>query len=169
MATVAPKHLVATALLRIALIVVALVACYFVAPLDRRVTSSAVVFLALGLVVVIVLIWWQLRSIGRAKHPGVRGASTLALVGAFFLLVFAVTYFLMARGNPQTFNEPLNRADSLYFTVTVFTTVGFGDIVPLTQTARVVVTVQMVGDLLVLGVLLRVVVSTVQRSISHRR
>ena len=169
MTTVSAKRLVAAGLLRITVIVALLVTCYFIAPLDRPATSSGIAFLVVGLVVVAGLIWWELRSIERAKHPGVRGASTLALVGAFFLLVFAVTYFLMSRGNPGAFNESLSRADSLYFTVTVFATVGFGDLVPLTQTARIVVTVQMVGDLLVLGVLLRVVVSTVQRSIARRR
>ncbi len=169
MAAMSQKRLVVAALVRVSVIVIALVACYFLAPLDEPVTSSAVGFLVLGLLVVVWLIWWQVRSIGRAKHPGVRGASTLALVGSLFLLVFASTYFLLARSDPQTFNEQLSRVDSLYFTVTVFTTVGFGDIVPVTQTARLVTTLQMFGDLLVLGVLLRVVVSTVQRSIARRQ
>lgn len=168
MTAVAPKRLVVAVVVRVSVIVIALTACYFLAPLNGTVTSSAVGFLVLGLAVVVWLIWWQLRAIGRARHPGVRGASTLALVGAFFLLVFAATYDLLALGTPGAFTEPLSRVDSLYFTVTVFATVGFGDIAPVTQTARIVVTFQMIGDLLVLGVLLRVVVGTVQRSVARR-
>ena len=37
-----------------------------------------------------------------------------------------------------TFTEPLTRTDAQYFTVTIFATVGFGDITAVTQTARVV-------------------------------
>ena len=40
---------------------------------------------------------------------------------------------------------------ALYFTVTVFSTVGFGDIVAVTDTGRAVVTAQVVANLLVLG------------------
>ncbi len=71
----------------------------------------------------------------------------------------------MAHNVPDSFTDPLTRTDSLYFTVTVFATVGFGDIAPVTQAARVLVTVQMVGNLLLLGIALRVVVLAVQ----HRR
>ena len=40
------------------------------------------------------------------------------------------------------FSEPLTRTDALYFTVTVFSTVGFGDITAKTEAARLVVTGQ---------------------------
>ena len=44
-----------------------------------------------------------------------------------------------------SFTEPLTRADALYFTVTVFSTVGFGDITAKSETARVVLIVQMLA------------------------
>src|SRR4030095_7505227 len=58
------------------------------------------------------------------------------------------------RPDPQAhpFTEPLNRTDALYFTITVFSTVGFGDIAPLATAARVTTMVQMLGDLVVVGV-----------------
>ena len=56
-----------------------------------------------------------------------------------FLLVFAATYFMMEQANADNFNvDSLTRTDSLYFTVTVFATVGFGDIAAISQVARVV-------------------------------
>ena len=69
----------------------------------------------------------------------------------------------MAHTNPANFNtHPLTRTDMLYFAVTVFSTVGFGDITAASQFARLVVTGQMVLDLLVLGLLVRAFVGAVQ-------
>ena len=54
------------------------------------------------------------------------------------------------------------RDSSLYFTVTVFATVGFGDIVATSHTARSMVTVQMVLDLILLGAVVRAFVEAVR-------
>ena len=56
----------------------------------------------------------------------------------------------------------LTRTDSLYFTVTIFATVGFGDITATSQVARVVVIAQMLLDLLVLGLVVKVFVGAVE-------
>ena len=47
--------------------------------------------------------------------------------------------------------------------VTVFATVGFGDISAVSSVARVLVTVQMVGDLVLIGLVLRVFMTAVDR------
>ena len=57
----------------------------------------------------------------------------------------------------------------MYFSTTVFTTVGFGDITAKSEVARLVVTVQMWLDLVFLGLVLRVVTQAVQHSRSWRR
>jgi preprotein translocase subunit YajC len=98
----------------------------------------------------------------------VRAAETLALILPFFLLLFASTYFLMARASAASFTQPLTRTDALYFTVTVFSTVGFGDITAKSETARVVVIVQMLADLVLLGAGIRVLLSAVQRGRERR-
>lgn len=86
-------------------------------------------------------------------------ASTVPL----FVLLFASVYFVMAQASPANFGiHQLTRTDALYFTVTVFSTVGFGDITPVSQGARLVVTAQMLLDLLVLGLGIRVFVWAVQ-------
>ena len=61
----------------------------------------------------------------------------------------------MGRAQPAQFSEPLTRLDAAYFTVTIFATVGFGDIVAVSEAARAVATVQMVGDLVIVGVVAR--------------
>ena len=46
--------------------------------------------------------------------------------------------------------------DTLYFTITTFGTVGFGDIAPLSRTGRLLVSLQIVLDLILIGFGLRV-------------
>src|SRR4029079_9109004 len=80
-----------------------------------------------------------------------------------FLLLFAATYFLMAQANTGNFNvHALTRTDALYFTITVVATVGFGDISATSQVARIAVMAQMIRDLLVLGLLVKVFLNAVE-------
>jgi hypothetical protein len=69
----------------------------------------------------------------------------------------------MARLSAANFSAPLDRTNALYFTVTVFSTVGFGDITATTHTARLVVTAQMVADLVIIGIAIQVIVGAVKR------
>jgi voltage-gated potassium channel len=79
-----------------------------------------------------------------------------------FLVLFAASYFLLAQDGADNFTvDSLTRTDSLYFTVTVFATVGFGDISATSQTARVFVMAQMILDLIVLGLLVKVFLGAV--------
>jgi Ion channel len=50
----------------------------------------------------------------------------------------------------------------LYFTVTVFATVGFGDITATTEGARVVVTGQMIAGIVIVGIGARIIVDAVK-------
>lgn len=142
--------------------VVGLVLIYYLLPLDRTQQPRALAVVLVGLLAVLVLAAWQVHSILRSARPLARGMETLASAVPLYLLVYATSYYLLALGTPGSFTQSLTRTDALYFTVTVFATVGFGDIAPVTETARAVVTVQMVTNLLVLGVLLRAVTRAVQ-------
>jgi hypothetical protein len=157
------RRFVVLAVLRPALTVTGLVAAYYVLPLGGRLDGSTLLRLLAGLALVLIAIVWQVRAILGARYPVLQGVQALALVIPLFLLVFANVYLLLSLNQPGSFNGPLGRTDALYFVVTVFATVGFGDILPVTELARVLVTVQMTADLLVLGVVLRVILSAVQQ------
>ncbi|MFE5506414.1 potassium channel family protein [Amycolatopsis japonica] len=101
----------------------------------------------------------------RSPFPALQGIQALALVVPLFLLLFADVYYVLAQDRPGSFGTELTRTDALYFTVTMFTTVGFGDIAPVSATARILVMIQMVANLLVLSIALRVIVTAVR----HRR
>ncbi|WP_407342614.1 potassium channel family protein [Pengzhenrongella phosphoraccumulans] len=72
------------------------------------------------------------------------------------ILVFAIVYDRMAELSPDQFTGISSRADALYFTVTIVSTVGFGDIHATSTAARLLVTVQMLINLVYVGTALRV-------------
>jgi voltage-gated potassium channel len=77
--------------------------------------------------------------------------------------LFAGAYAVMDRISPASFTHVLTHTDALYFTVTVFSTVGFGDITARTDGARVLVTIQMILDLVIIGVAIQAIVGAARR------
>jgi hypothetical protein len=145
-----------------------LLALYFVLPMHGHFTSTDLTVLVVGLCAFVVLVVLQVASILRAEFPGIRAVESLATLVPLFLLLFATYYYVLDRNVPGSFSSPLSKIDSLYFTVTVFATVGFGDIVATTQVARAAVLIQMVADLLVLGVLLKVVLGAREKGLARK-
>jgi voltage-gated potassium channel len=140
-----------------------LVVLYLLLPLDREFSAGTLAALGAGVLAMGLLVGWQVRSILRSPHPALRAVEAVALSLPLFLLLFAATYTLLSDSDPGAFTEPLSPFDSLYFVVTVFATVGFGDITAVSTLARVLVTVQMVGDLVLIGLVLRVFLTAVDR------
>ena len=97
-----------------------------------------------------------------------RAIETLAVAIPLFLLLFASAYLMMANAQAQAFTEPPSRTNALYFTVTVFATVGFGDIMPKTEAACVATMVQMIADLVAVGLVARVIVGAVKAGQQQR-
>jgi len=143
--------------------VAAVVVIYYLLPLDRASSSVAVAILVTGLVVFIALAAFHVRAILRSSHPELRGIEALAIDVPLFLLLFAATYVVLAANSASNFGEHLSHTDGLYFTVTVFSTVGFGDITAKSETARLLVTGQMIADLIILGVAIKVIFGAVKR------
>lgn len=152
-------------LLRVLGITAVLIALYYLAPLDHLTGISLLVSMVIGLLALAAMIAYQVLAILRAAQPTVRAIEALATTVPLFLLLFSATYFLMSRTSTSDFNvHALSRTDSLYFTVTVFATVGFGDISPASQMARLVVTAQMILDLIVLGLGVRLIVGAARQA-----
>ena len=152
-------------LLRAFVVTVVLIAAYYLVPLDRLTATSLLAIMIAGLVALIGMTVYQVWAILRATYPGVRAIEALATTVPIFLLMFAATYYLMSHADAGNFTaHELTRTDSLYFTVTVFSTVGFGDISPASQRARLVVTAQMILNLIVLGLGVRLIVGAARRA-----
>lgn len=163
--TATSRRMITLGLLRALAVTVALIALYYLAPLDRTNGIPLGLSLAVALLALSALTAYHVRAILRSAHPGIRAVEGLATTAPVFLLLFAATYFMMAQASAGNFNvHALTRTDALYFTITVFASVGFGDIVPTSEAARILVTVQMILDLVVIGLVVRLFVGAVQRA-----
>jgi voltage-gated potassium channel len=147
--------------LRTALAVVLLVVAYYQAPLDRPLTFVSGLLFAGALLLGALVVVAEVRGILASPRPVLRAIRVIALGLPLLLVLFAATYITVAGQQANAFSEPLSRTDGLYFTVTTFATVGYGDITPRTELARSLVTVQMLVGLIVVGVIAKVVLGAV--------
>src|SRR5215467_10837410 len=163
-----PARQTIRALLRALVSTAALVSLYYLLPLDHSARWLGVTMLVIGLVLLTGLVIVQVRSIAASPYPGLRALETLATSVPLFLLLFASTYVVMASIAASNFSQPMTRTNALYFTVTVFATVGFGDITAKTEAARLVVSGQMILDLIIIGIGARIILGAVQQSRQRR-
>jgi len=155
--------------LRPVLTTTSLLILYYVLPLGDRNTSPTAFTFVIGLVLVGVLLSMQVRQISMSQYPRLRAIESLSLSVPLFILMFAAVYYEISRGSPGSFTEELNRTDSLYFTVTTFASVGFGDITAVSQTTRVLVMIQMVVDLILVGIIAHAIVGAVQAGLRRKQ
>jgi voltage-gated potassium channel len=148
---------------RILVVTGTLLAVYASAPLDQRPVGSIAARLALSLVALVAVLVWQIRSVRRSPYPTLRGVETVAVGVPVLVLTFAAAYYATAQVGANNFHQTLGRVDAAYFAVTVLTTVGFGDIAPHSETARLLVTSQMLVDLAFGGLVAKVLVGAVRR------
>ncbi|MFM9373806.1 potassium channel family protein [Streptomyces sp. Da 82-17] len=150
-ATTAHARRRARRLLGFVLAIAALVACYFLLPLDglgpgRPGLSWTLFVLALALIAAVIL--REIRDLLLDK-PDTRSGLVIAVLMVLSILVFASAYYGLAH-HPGEFTGLRTRVDALYFTLVSVATVGYGDIAPIGQTARVVALLQIVYTLVFL-------------------
>jgi voltage-gated potassium channel len=155
-------------LVRSSLVTAVILAAYFALPFNLSFDGGPTFILLAGLTVVTALLVWQLRGVVRSPYPRVRTIAALTTALPLFLIVFATAFYISSSSAPDAWSEPLSRLDALYFTVTVFSTVGFGDIVPVSGLARVLVMTQMVADVILVGLVVRVLVAAMRRGIARQ-
>jgi len=167
MSDVARLDLTRTAI-RAVVSVAVFLALYAFLPIAHRPHEEIGLRLIAGLALFVVVLGVELRAIARNRQPMLRAVVSMATVIPMFLFVFAWSYLTMSRSDPATFGSALSRIDAMYFTVTVFSTVGFGDFTPKSELARVIVTVQMLADLAVIAVVVRLILGTASRVTDRR-
>jgi voltage-gated potassium channel len=123
--------------------IIAIVPIYFIGIVLLGINESSIIIKILALVKVITLIM-AARQVGRAVDKFV-AKSKLVYGFAFFvvvLLVCSVGFFLLESGvNP----EVTTYEDSLWYVIQTITTVGYGDVVPITQWGRLIGVIAMIS------------------------
>ncbi|GAA0662462.1 potassium channel family protein [Streptomyces thermocarboxydovorans] len=122
----------------------AMVTAYFLLPLDRlgprRPVLSWVLFgLALALVAALLL-----RQIVHVllHRPNARPGLVIPLLMCLSVLTFATTYQRLAEQPGEMAGGLATRLDGIYFTLVTLATIGYGDITPRGQSARLVTILQ---------------------------
>jgi len=158
------RKLMARAVLRSTLTLTVLTAAYFELPFTLISQASYLTAFLLGSAVVIAVLGVQVRTILRSPYPRLRAVEALMTSGPLFIVLFAALHFVIAQVNPAGYTQPMTRLDALYFTVTTFATVGYGDLSPVSQTARLAALVQMVCGLFLVGVIAKLLLGITQES-----
>ena len=128
---------------------------YYVIPFTDLTSGESLVRLVLGIAAFAVVLAWQLRRVMHADLPVLRAIQALGGTIPLFLLTFAALYLSLSQASTTHFSEPLNHTGAIYLAITVFSTVGFGDITPEGDLARIVLSIQMLLDLVVIGAVVR--------------
>jgi bacteriorhodopsin len=163
------QRVVARTAFRILISVVLLFALYAALPVADRTGLGTLVELFVGLIIFGALLGWQVLKIMGAEHPELRAAEALAIAVPVVLIVFAFTYLSLSRAQPGSFSEKLSHVKSVYFVITVISTVGFGDITPKTNAAMILVSFQIMLDLVLLVGIVRAVFFAAQVGVRRRQ
>jgi voltage-gated potassium channel len=163
------RRLVTHSIARVVASTVILAVVYAWVPVPGARRGGSLVLLVLGLAVIGGVLAWQVKRILAADHPVLRAVEALAVAIPVVVVVFALVYLSLSDHSAANFSEQLDRVDACYFTVTVLATVGFGDIVARTHVARIAVTIQMLLDLALVAVVVRLFFGAAQSTIGGRR
>ena len=147
----------------------AVMAVYYLLPVRWGEGESDLPWLLLDVALFGVIVGVQLPLIARSRYPGLRAVEAMALSILVFLVLFARLYLSADAGDHAAFSQSLDQTTALYFTITVFATVGLGDIVAQTHAAMLLVSVQMLLNLVVLGVVVRLLLIAGQRGVQRKR
>lgn len=145
---------------------------YYGLPLRAIRAVPDVVGLVMFAVGVVGLVWLLLHQIRRlSARPDETGNRVQGLLSLIYLvvIVFALAYYLIELQAPGQFEGLETRTDSLYYTVVTLGTVGYGDVHAAGQVARIVTMVQVMFDLVVIGLLLSVASSHIGQRLAAAR
>lgn len=139
--------------------VVVLLAVYAVLPLEATSRGAFVLRTSLAGIAIVALLSRELRRFLRS--PGARRAvvELLAVGVPLLILGFAAVYAILSDLDGAAFTEPLDHVGALYFSMTTTTTLGYGDIAPRTDAARIATMLHMVANVVLLGVVARELVA----------
>jgi hypothetical protein len=169
MATRERRRAMALTTVRSLALFVVIMGIYFLVPVgDWGADGIGVLRLALGVLLFAGVLVWQIRQIFRSSVPALQAVEALIVAIPTFIVVYASAYASISTASPGSFTEPLDKTGALYFTIVTLGTVGYGDIAPVTSGARLTVSSQVMLDLVLIALVVRLLASAAKRSLDRR-
>lgn len=107
------------------------------------------------------LMIYSLKGFGLSNMVG----RLWTLITIFVFGFFSFSSWNLAQIQPGAFGEPLGKLDAVYFTATTMTTTGYGDIEPISQAARHLITTEFVLTFLLVAVGFSLMLSSLRRPV----
>ncbi len=162
------RRLLAAAILRVLGVIAGTLVVYLLIPVEGEGARATAIIACLGIATILAVFARQISRVSRSRRPVLAAVEALVLVFGLFLCLFALLYVSISVADPQAFTQSVDKVAGIYFTTTVLTTVGFGDISPISNTARVMVTLQMVLGMVLIGTAFKALGFSAKRAVDSR-
>lgn len=162
-----PRHVLLRTAVRLTGTAALLVLLYSVLPLqtERWWIGALIGLAAIGAILPFTII--RVQRIRSSDYPHLVAIEALLVLFTALVTGFAAIYLAIDRNGGQ-FDGLGTRIDAVYFTVTTLSTVGFGDITPIGQKARVLVVVQIILQFSLVAFGARLVMGAAKERVTDR-
>lgn len=144
------------------------IGAYVVLPLQGDHARLGLALMVVLIASAIPLMWRILERVNASDRPVIDAVAYLGAVGTMAILIPSAVYVVVADLSPGSYAGLETKVDGVYFTVTIASTVGFGDIHPVSQLARGITTAHILASVILLGTLIRLVTRVAGGRVSGR-
>lgn len=141
----------------------AILILYFVLPLrGQGAVAVSIIFAVVAVLFSFPLAFRAAKRVMESHQPIVHGGQAVLMILTSVVVAFSGLYYVLGTHYENQMMGVETRLDALYFTLTLTTTVGFGDVHPVGQAARGVATWNMVCNIAIIAIAVRLVMSAIQ-------
>lgn len=108
------------------------------------------------------------RAVLRSSQPFQEAVAAVAVVSTLVVVGTAAAVYVAMAAETGEFEGLVSKIDAIYFTMAIVSTVGFGDVRPVGQAARLVTTLHIVFTIVVAGGSLRLLTWAARRRLADR-
>lgn len=136
---------------RMSVVLAVVLVFYFTVPVSFEIATNEIVQILVSMVALALLGLLVLVEVRHQLLDDDRRIDGLVLALMIAVLGFALGFYVLEHRNPGEIAELSTRVDALYFTMSTLLTVGYGDVHAVGQTARVLVLIQMIFNVVILA------------------